>query len=180
MHAGVVRIAVGRGAARGLPAPGTVGRWNRARMYWFSVRAPRDYFSPVSARRGHRGKIVPRSAARILGTWQPTVARPPRAPMAIPRAAVSPCRVLHTIDWEGEQALSGLTLFDARTRIACASTTGSWSICNHWAILIVSAGTTLLLCSAVVTFHTYRDFSKQRPEDIAGSNFAAERRRVLA
>ena len=100
-----------------------------------AVPAPRDYFSPVSALRGHRGKIVPRSAARILGTWQPTVARPPRAPMAIPRAAVSPCRVLHTTDWEGEQALSGLTLFDARTGIACASTTGSWSR-ERWVILV--------------------------------------------
>ena len=33
--------------------------------------------------------------------------------MGIPRAAVSPCLVLHTTDWEGEQALSGLTLVDA-------------------------------------------------------------------
>ena len=54
--------------------------------------------------------------------------------MGIPRAAVSPCRVLHTIDWEGEQALSGLTLFDARTGIARASTTGSWSR-ERWMIL---------------------------------------------
>ena len=54
--------------------------------------------------------------------------------MGIPRAAVSPCRVLHTIDWEGEQALSGLTLFDARTGIARASTTGSWSR-ERWVIL---------------------------------------------
>ena len=55
--------------------------------------------------------------------------------MGIPRAAVSPCRVLHTIDWEGEQALSGLTLFDARTGIARASTTGSWSR-ERWVILV--------------------------------------------
>ena len=33
--------------------------------------------------------------------------------MAIPRAAVSPCRVLQSIDWEGEQALLELTLVDA-------------------------------------------------------------------
>ena len=33
--------------------------------------------------------------------------------MGIPRAPESPCRVLQSIDWEGEQALFELTLVDA-------------------------------------------------------------------
>ena len=52
------------------------------------------------------------------------LARPPRPPMGIPRAAVSPCRVLQSIDWEGEQALLELTLVDARTVFGCAPTRG--------------------------------------------------------
>ena len=35
--------------------------------------------------------------------------------MGIPRAAVSPCSVLQSIDWEGEQGHLELTLVDART-----------------------------------------------------------------
>ena len=45
--------------------------------------------------------------------------------MGIPRAAVSPCRVLQSIDWEGEQALLELTLvvsLTLRTVIGCAPT----------------------------------------------------------
>ena len=42
--------------------------------------------------------------------------------MGIPRAPESPCRVLQSIDWEGEQALLELTLVDARTVIECAPT----------------------------------------------------------
>ena len=55
--------------------------------------------------------------------------------MGIPRAAVRPCRVLPPTDWEGAPALSGLTLFAARTGIARASTTGSWSR-ERWVILV--------------------------------------------
>ena len=44
--------------------------------------------------------------------------------MAIPRAAVSPCGVLQSIDWEGEQGHLELTLVDARTVFACHRTRG--------------------------------------------------------
>ena len=56
--------------------------------------------------------IIPRWGARwsVLSVH---LARPPRAPVGIPRAPESPCRVLQSIDWEGEQALFELTLVDA-------------------------------------------------------------------
>ena len=44
--------------------------------------------------------------------------------MGIPRAAVSPCSVLQSIDWEGEQGHLELTLVDARTVFGCHRTRG--------------------------------------------------------
>ena len=55
--------------------------------------------------------------------------------MGIPRAAVSPCRVLQSIDWEGEQALLELTLVDARTVIECAPTRNAGGR-ERWAHLV--------------------------------------------
>ena len=56
--------------------------------------------------------------------------------MGIPRAAVSPCRVLQSIDWEGEQALLELTLVDARTVFGCHRTRGPGGR-ERWLILLV-------------------------------------------
>ena len=55
--------------------------------------------------------------------------------MGIPRAAVSPCRVLQSIEWEGEQGHLELTLVDARTVFGCAPTrvTGGK---ERWVILL--------------------------------------------
>ena len=58
-------------------------------------------------------KNSPEVSRRREDPARPRAACPPRAPMGIPRAAVSPCRVLQSIDWEGEQALLELTLVDA-------------------------------------------------------------------
>ena len=44
--------------------------------------------------------------------------------MGIPRARISPCRVLQSIDWEGEQGHLELTLVDARTVFGCHRTRG--------------------------------------------------------
>ena len=52
-----------------LPAPGVPWEGGIAvRGTLNAVPAPRDYFSPVSADRDHRGKIVPRCRDRIQGT----------------------------------------------------------------------------------------------------------------
>ncbi len=56
--------------------------------------ARRDYFSWVSTARGHPGKIVPGAAGALLARQHPHLPRaacPPRAPMGIPRAQISPC-----------------------------------------------------------------------------------------
>ena len=71
---------------------------------------------------GHPGKIFPRAAGGAKTLHHPVLLVLLEPPMGIPRAAVSPCRVLHSIDWEGEQALLELTLVDARTVIECAPT----------------------------------------------------------
>ena len=57
--------------------------------------------------------MFPRSAgdAKTLRDHVLLVCR--ERPMGIPRAPESPCRVLQSIDWEGEQALFELTLVDA-------------------------------------------------------------------
>ena len=73
---------------------------------------------------GHRGKISPRAAGGAKTLHHPVLLDLPEPPMGIPRAAVSPCRVLQSIDWEGEQALLELTLVDARTVIGCHRTRG--------------------------------------------------------
>ena len=87
-------------------------------------RALREDFSPVSDLGGHRGKIFPRAAGGAKALHQPVLLDLPEPPMGIPRAAVSPCRVLQSIDWEGEQALLELTLVDARTVFGCHRTRG--------------------------------------------------------
>ena len=61
---------------------------------------------------------------RAKALHHPVLLDLPEPPMGIPRAAVSPCRVLQSIDWEGEQALLELTLVDARTVFGCAPTRG--------------------------------------------------------
>ena len=73
---------------------------------------------------GHRGKIVPSRTGAPECFREGVQLVLPEPPMAIPRAAVSPCRVLQSIDWEGEQALLELTLVDARTVIGCHRTRG--------------------------------------------------------
>ena len=54
--------------------------------------------------------------------------------MGIPRAAVSPCSVLQSIDWEGEQGHLELTLVDARTVFGCHRTRGPGGR-ERWPIL---------------------------------------------
>ena len=76
-------------------------------------RAPRGDFSPVSDQVRHRGKISPRAAGDAKTLHHPVLLVLPERPMGIPRAPESPCRVLQSIDWEGEQALFELTLVDA-------------------------------------------------------------------
>ena len=79
------------------------------------MRALRDagLFFPGDDRPRTPGKNSPGVSRRDASTLAPCPARPARAPMGIPRAAESPCRVLQSIDWEGEQALFELTLVDA-------------------------------------------------------------------
>ena len=67
----------------------------------------------MSGKVGHRGKISPRAAGDAKTLHHPVLLVLLEPPMGIPRAAVSPCRVLQSIDWEGEQALFELTLVDA-------------------------------------------------------------------
>ena len=86
--------------------------------------ARRDYFSPVSSEVGHRGKMFPRAAGDAKALHHPVLLDLPEPPMAIPRAAVSPCRFLQSIEWEGEQGHLELTLVDARTVFACHRTRG--------------------------------------------------------
>ena len=62
---------------------------------------------------GQLGKIVPRAAGDAKTLHHPVLLVLPERPMGIPRAPESPCRVLQSIDWEGEQALFELTLVDA-------------------------------------------------------------------
>ena len=64
---------------------------------------------------GHRGKIVPSRTGAPECFREGVLLVLPEPPMAIPRAAVSPCSVLQSIDWEGEQGHLELTLVDART-----------------------------------------------------------------
>ena len=85
---------------------------------------PREDFSPVSSEVGHRGKIVPGSAGGAKALHDLVLLDLPEPPMGIPRAAVSPCGVLQSIDWEGEQGHLELTLVDARTVFACHRTRG--------------------------------------------------------
>ena len=59
--------------------------------------------------------MFPRAAGGAKAPRDPVVLVLPEPPMASPRAAVSPCRVLQSIDWEGEQGHLELTLVDART-----------------------------------------------------------------
>ena len=54
--------------------------------------------------------------------------------MAIPRVVVSPCRVLQSLEWEGEQGHLELTLVDARTVFACHRTRGPGGR-ERWVIL---------------------------------------------
>ena len=54
--------------------------------------------------------------------------------MGITRAPESPCRVLQSIDWEGEQALLELTLVDARTVFGCHRARGPGGK-ERWLIL---------------------------------------------
>ena len=69
----------------------------------------------MSGEVGHRGKISPRAAGGAKTLRDPVLLVLPEPPMGIPRAAVSPCSVLQSIDWEGEQGHLELTLVDART-----------------------------------------------------------------
>ena len=97
---------------------------------------PREDFSPVSSEVGHRGKIVPRAAGGAKTLRDPVLLVLPEPPMAIPRAAVSPCSVLQSIDWEGEQGHLELTLVDARTMLGCHRTRGPGGR-ERWLILLV-------------------------------------------
>ena len=83
---------------------------------------------------GHRGKIFPRAAGAAKTLHHPVLLDLPEPPMAIPRAAVSPCRVLQSIDWEGEQGHLELTLVDARTVFGCHRTRGPGGR-ERWVIL---------------------------------------------
>ena len=76
-------------------------------------RARPDDFGLVRNQVSNQAKIVRRAGgdAKTLHHLVLLVLLEP--PMGIPRAAVSPCLVLHSIDWEGEQALLELTLVDA-------------------------------------------------------------------
>ena len=66
-------------------------------------------------------KNLPEGSRRCEDPAPTCAACPPRAPMGIPRARISPCRVLHTNDWEGEQGLRELTLEDALQHVlVCA------------------------------------------------------------
>ena len=85
---------------------------------------PREDFSPVSDLAGHRGKIVPSRTSAPECFREGVLLGLPEPPMGIPRAAVSPCRVLQSVDWEGEQGHLELTLVDARTVIGCHRTRG--------------------------------------------------------
>ena len=84
---------------------------------------------------GHRGKIFPRAAGAAKTLHHPVLLDLPEPPMAIPRAAVSPCRVLQSIDWEGEQGHLELTLVDARTVFGCHRTRGPGGR-ERWVILL--------------------------------------------
>ena len=59
---------------------------------------------------GHLGKIVPGSTGGAKTLRDHVLLVLPEPPTGISRAPKSPCRVLQSIDWEGEQALFELTL----------------------------------------------------------------------
>ena len=99
-------------------------------------RAPRDYFSWVTSEVGQPGKMFPGSTGGAKTLRDHVLLVHPEPPMGIPRAPESPCRVLHSIDWEGEQALLELTLVDARTVFGCHRTRGPGGR-ERWLILLV-------------------------------------------